>query len=139
LLLVISIILSILIFPASNSHALTLKIPGINPTQYVLKGAPAPFDGFLVEQKRLEMCVTAVQDANYYRDVADLQEKFYSQKIADNARIAALELELKTKEAAHVEEGLKEQLKVATRWYRQPWFTITATAVVFIATGILVP
>jgi len=85
------------------------------------------------------MCVTAVQDANYYRDLSSLQEKFYSQKIADNAKIAELELSLKTKEAAAVEKGLKEELAAKSVWYRQPWFTISATAVIFIATGILIP
>jgi len=133
LLLVISIILSTLIFPATNWAA------ELNPTQYVIKGQPAPFTGFIVDEPRLKTCVTAVQDANYYRDLSNLQEKFYSQKIADNAKIAELELSLKTKEDAAVEKGLKEELAAKSVWYRQPWFTISATALVFIITGTLLP
>jgi len=85
------------------------------------------------------MCVTAVQDANYYRDLAKLQDKYYEQKIADNAKIAALQLEIKTKEDAAVEKGLKEELAAKSVWYRQPWFTISATALVFILTGVFAP
>ena len=123
----------ILTFPASNWAA------GLNSTQYVLKGAAAPFNGFVVEQDRLQICVTAVQDANYYRDVANLQEKYYAQKIADDAKISSLQLELKTKEADAVEKGLKEELAKKSVWYRQPWAVATAVAVVFIATGTLIP
>jgi len=133
LLLVISITLSILIFPATNWAA------ELNPTQYVLKGQAAPFTGFIVDEPRLKMCVTAVQDANYYRDLAKLQDKYYEQKIADNAKIAALQLEIKTKEDAAVEKGLKEELAAKSVWYRQPWFTISATALVFILTGVFAP
>jgi len=129
------ITLSIVTFPATN-WAANLNL---NPTQYVLKGVPAPFDGFLVEQERLQMCVTAVQDANYYRDVANLQEKYYAQKIADDKKIADLQLELKTREDAAVEKGLKEELKAKSVWYKQYWFTIPATAVFFIVTGSLLP
>jgi hypothetical protein len=85
------------------------------------------------------MCVTAVQDANYYRDLANLQEKYYAQKLVDEAKIAALQLELKTKESAAVEKGLKTELAKKSVWYRAPWFVAGVTAAVFIATGMLVP
>ena len=98
-----------------------------NPTQYVLKDVPAPFSGFIVEQDRLQVCVTAVQDANYYRDLAGIQQKFYEQKVADAAKIAELKLEIKTKEDAAVEKGLKNELSKKSVFYRQPWFTIPAT------------
>lgn len=111
-----------------------------NPTQYVLKGGIAPFSGFVVEQDRLQICVTAVQDANYYRDLATLQERFYTQKMADDAKIAALTLEIKIKEDAAVEKGLKEALKSKSVWYKQYWFTVPATALVIILSqGLLVP
>ena len=133
LLLAISIILSILIFPAINWSA------ELNPTQYVLKGQAAPFTGFVVDESRLKMCVTAAQDATYYRDLAKLQEKFYTQKMEDNAKIAALQLELKTREDAAVEKGLKKELRAKSVFYKQWWFTVPATAIVFIATGVLIP
>ncbi len=107
----------------SNSFA------GNNPTQYVLKGAAAPFAGFVVEQDRLQICVTAVQDANYYRDMATLQEKFYTQKMTDDAKIAALQLEITVKEDAAVEKGLKEELKSKSVWYRQWYVTVPATVI----------
>ena len=134
LLLAILIMLSIATFPVNNWAA------GLNPTQYVLKGVPAPFSGFVVEQDRLQMCVTAVQDANYYRDLAALQEKFYEQKMADNAKIADLTLQLKTNEDKAVEDGLKKELKSKTVWYKQYWFTVPATALVIVLSqGLLVP
>ncbi len=134
MLLAISIILLILTFPVSNWAG------SLNPTQYVLKGAPAPFTGFVVEEPRLQICVTAVQDANYFRDLAALQEKFYTQKMADEAKIAALQLELKTKEDAAVEKGLKAEVAKKSVFYKQYWFTIPATALVFILShGLLVP
>ncbi len=124
----------ILTFPVSNWAA------GLNPTQYVLKGTSAPFDGFVVEQDRLQVCVAAAQDANYYRDLAGLQEKFYAQKIDDDAKIAALTLEIKTKEGAAVEKGLKDELKSKSAWYKQYWFTVPATALVIILShGLLLP
>jgi len=83
--------------------------------------------------------MTAVQDANYYRDLANLQEKYYSQKIADNEKIAELELKIKTNEDKAVEDGLRNELKAARVWWRQPWFTVPATAILFIATGTLIP
>jgi len=85
------------------------------------------------------MCVTAAQDATYYRDLAKLQEKFYTQKMEDNAKIAALQLELKTREDAAVEKGLKKELRAKSVFYKQWWFTVPATAIVFIATGVLIP
>lgn len=86
----------------------------------------------MVEQDRLQICVTAVQDANYFRDLATLQEKFYTQKMADEAKIAELKLELKTKEDAAVEKGLKEEVAKKSVWYRQPWAVATGTALIFI-------
>lgn len=111
-----------------------------NPTQYVLKGQASPFAGFIVEESRLKMCVVATQDAIYYRDLSKLQEKFYMQKMADNKTIADLTLEIRTKEDAAVEKGLKAELRSKSVWWKQYWFTIPATALVFILShGVLFP
>lgn len=125
--------LSTLTFPINSAAS------DINSTQYIIKGQAAPFTGFIVDESRLKMCTVAVQDANYFRDLAKLQENYYEQKIADNNKIAALELKIKTKEAEAVEKGLKEELAVKSVWYRQPWFTISATVLVFITTRTFIP
>jgi len=111
----------------------------LSPTQYLLKGEAASYSGFLVEQDRLQMCVVAVQDANYYRDLSKLQEKYYTEKLVSDAKIAELQLELKTKEAAAVEKGLKKELAKKSVWYKNPFFVAGTTALVFILTGSLIP
>ena len=130
LLLSFLITLSILTYPSTN---------WAESTQYILKDQSAPFSGFIVDESKLKICVTAVQDANYLRDLNKLKDEYYTQRLADQARIAALELEIKTKEDAAVEAGLKKELKSKTVFYKQYWFTIPATALVFILTGGLIP
>jgi hypothetical protein len=111
----------------------------LNPTVYLVKGVPAPFDGYLVEQDRLQKCVIAVQDSDYYKSLGEIQKQYYEEKLAAEKKIADLTLELKMKEAAAVEKGLKEELAAKSVWYRQPWFTISATVAVFVVTKVLLP
>lgn len=118
------ITLLITLFLANNSFSADL-----NPTQYILKGQVAPFNGFVVEQDRLQMCVRAVQDADYYKSLSDMQKQYYEEKMVADAKIAELTLQLKTKEDAAVEKGLKEELVKKSVWYKQYWVTIPATVV----------
>ena len=85
------------------------------------------------------MCVIAVQDSQYYKGLTELQKQYYEQRLADQAEIGRLQLELKTKESASVEKGLKAEVAKKSVWYRQWYVTVPATALVFILSGGLIP
>ena len=114
------------------------KVVYLNPTQYVKKTQPAPFDGYLVEPERLEKALIATAETTLLKKDLEIAQR--------DAEIAQLKQEKAEKQLAEeqakcdfVVKGLTEKIADLDVWYRKPWFVATATAVLFIATGILIP
>jgi len=118
---------------AGNSYA-----GDLNPTQYVLKGKPTPFTGFLVEPDRFEKTLIAIADLESTR-AASLVKLKELEAITRQADADKSKFELERKKLLSVEEGLKKELAAKSVFYRQPWFVATSVAVLFIATGVLLP
>lgn len=111
----------------------------LNATQYLLKGQPAPFNGYLVEPTRLEKALIAIKDLESTKEAASLKTKYLEEKLEKEKMLAAQQLETQKKESEAVEKELKEKIAELDVWYRKPWFVAGATAVLFIATGLLIP
>jgi len=111
----------------------------LNPTVYLQKKQPAPFDGYLVEPVRLEKSVHAVQELDVAQKFIEVQEQYYDAKAANEMLIEVKKWEAKQAETAAVEKALKEKVAEKSVWYRQPWFVATGVAALFITTGILIP
>jgi len=110
----------------------------LNPTTPLKKTQPAPFDGYLVEPERLEKAMIGVAESNDLRD--NLK---FAQKDLEISQLKQLNAEKdRALEAARYESQLKDakdKIDSLDIWYKKPWFVATATAVLFIATGVLVP
>lgn len=110
----------------------------LNPTQYVLKGTQAPFSGFLVEQNRFEKTIIAIADLESTKENSLLKTRLL--EIAEKDRDLAIQkAEAQKKEFEFTEKGLKDKIADLDVWYKKPWFVASGVAVLFIATGILLP
>ena len=114
------------------------KVVYLNPTTPLKKTQPAPFDGYLVEPERLEKALIATAETTLLKKDLEIAQK--------DTEIAQLKQEKAEKQLAEeqakcdfVVKGLTEKIADLDVWYKKPWFVATATAVLFIATGILIP
>lgn len=111
----------------------------LNATKYLLKGHSAPFTGYLVEPKRLEKSLIALHDLESTKQLLDLKTTYYEEKLKTEKLAAELEIMAVKAESDAVEKELKAKIADLDVWYKKPWFVATGVAVLFIATGILIP
>jgi hypothetical protein len=123
-----------LILLINNGNAASL-----NPTKYLLKGEPASFSGFLVEQDRMEKATQAVKELEYTKRIYKMEMQYRTEKEKNIVLEAKLELTKVKGEAAAVEKGLKEEVAKKSIWYRQPWAVATGTAIIFILSRGIMP
>lgn len=111
----------------------------LNATKYLLKGAPAPFTGYLVEPKRLEKSLIALHDLESTKELLALKTTYYEEKLKAEKLAAEMEYKAAKAESDAVEKELKAKIAELDVWYKKPWFVATGVAVLFIATGVLLP
>lgn len=112
----------IVVFLASSVSAATL-----NPSQYILKGTPAPFSGFLVEKDRIEKSVEIANELKYYKKLYETEMKYRDMKEENAVLKAKLEFAAKASEDAAIIDALKKELAKEKVFYKQWYFTIPAT------------
>lgn len=128
---------AILHLPLSASNATAADVT-LNPTQFVLKGKPAPFDGYLVEPQRFEKTIIALGDLQSTKENSELKSKLV--EIYDRDRKQAEDkLIAQKKEFEFTEKGLKDKIADLDVWYRKPYIIAIGVAAVFILTGTLLP
>ena len=113
-------------FLASSVSASTL-----NPSQYILKGTPAPFSGFLVEKDRIEKSVEVANELKYYKKLYETEMKYRDMKEENAVLKAKLEFAAKASEDAAIIDALKKELAKEKVFYKQYWFTIPATILIY--------
>ena len=111
----------------------------LNATRYLLKGQPAPFAGYLVEPKRLEKSLIALHDLESTKELLVLKTTYYEEKLKAERFAAEMEYKAAKAESDAVEKELKAKIADLDVWYKKPWFVGGAVAVIFIATGVLLP
>lgn len=104
----------------------------LNPSQYVIKGIPSPFSGYVVETERLQKCVQAVQELEYEKKYNDLQTAYYEEKLKNQQLTFDLQMKVEKGQNDAVTKELKSELSDKSVFYRQPWFTIPATVIIML-------
>jgi hypothetical protein len=104
-------------------------IEGSEPTVYLPKGKEAPFNGYLVTPQRIQKVVEIATELDYQRKYSDLQDSYYVQKLKNVELEYTLAAKIEKEEREAVEGKLKKDLAEKSVWYKQPWFTIPATAI----------
>ncbi len=88
----------------------------------------------------MEKATQAVKELEYTKRIYQMEMQYRDEKEKNIALEAKLELTKIKGEAAAVEKGLKEEVAKKSVWYKQYWFTIPATTLVFVLShGVLVP
>jgi len=120
-----------------TSKALAESEP--NPTIPLNKGEAAPYDGYLVDQQRLEKVLLAIRELEATKREMKYRILYEEEKAKNDKLLFDQQLEAQKKESDAVEKELKAKIADLDVWYKKPWFVAGATAAVFILTGVLLP